>query len=156
MSDSGTNQIQANDDDEVDSRCSIIYDHTSLFPDLDENVGFIVMSIQHPPKRQLTTKKAKKGKAVTCYAVPPEERMEPEYYCLADIWGNYMRKVTLPLKYGPPHPVKGTDQRGERHGQILASSNACLTLKNVTFGCTEVLHCLQGQEGLSSISKGST
>jgi hypothetical protein len=89
LSDSGVNKIQANGDDEVNSWCSKIYNHTSLFPDSDESVGLIFMSIQLPPKRQVTTKKAKKEKAgtllVTCYTVPPEERMEPEYYCFADI-----------------------------------------------------------------------
>ena len=45
---------------------------------------------------------------VTCYAVSPEERIKPEYYYLAHIWGKYLRKVILLLKYGPPHPVKAT------------------------------------------------
>ena len=82
--------------------------------------------------------------------------MEPEYYRHADIWGKYMRQVTLPLKYGPSQPVKGNEQRKEHRGQILASTNACLTLENEKFGCTEALHRLQGQGGLSSTSKGST
>ena len=60
------------------------------------------LMVQHPPKKQVTTKADKKGKTVTLvtgYAVAPEERREPEYYYLADIWGKYLRKVTLPLKY---------------------------------------------------------
>jgi hypothetical protein len=88
LPDSGINKIQSNDDDEVNSLCSKIYDNTSLFWDSDESVGLMVVSIQLPPKRQVTIKKAKKEKAgtlVTCYTVPPEERMEPEYYCFADI-----------------------------------------------------------------------
>ena len=107
-----------------------MYYNTTFFLDLDESVGLMA---QHPPKKQVTTKTDKKGKTVTlvtCYAVSPEERMEPEYYFLADIWVDYLHKVILPLKYRPPHPVKDTDQRGENRGQILALSNACLTLKN--------------------------
>ena len=60
LSDSGINKIQANDDDEVNSLCSEIYNNTSLFPDLDESVGLMDLSVQHPPKRQVTTKRAKK------------------------------------------------------------------------------------------------
>jgi hypothetical protein len=96
------------DYDNVNSRCSEMYDNTTFSLDLDESVGLMV---QHPPKKQVTTKTDKKGKTVTlvtCYAVSPEERIELEYYCLADIWGEYLRKVTLPLTYGPPHPVKAT------------------------------------------------
>ena len=115
LSNSGINKIQANDDDEVISLCPKIHNNTSLFQDSDESVGLMDMSVQHPPKRQVKIKRAKKERAVTlvkCYTMPPEERREPEHhYCFADTWGKYMRKVTLPLKYGPPPPVNGNDQR---------------------------------------------
>ena len=45
---------------------------------------------------------------VTSYTVFPEERIESEFHYLAHIWGKYLRKVFLFLKYGPPHPVKAT------------------------------------------------
>jgi hypothetical protein len=92
----------------VNSRCSKMYDNTTFYLDLDERVGLMVMSVQHPSRKQVTTKTDKKGKTVTlgtCYAVSPEERIELEYYYLAHIWGKYLRKVTLPLKYRPLHPV---------------------------------------------------
>jgi hypothetical protein len=101
------------DHDNVNSRCSKMYGNYTFSLDLDESVGFMV---QHPPKKQVTTKKDKNGKTVTLVtgdALAPEERREPEYYYLADIWGKYLRKVTLSLKYGPPHPVEDTEQRGE-------------------------------------------
>ena len=81
--------------------------------------------------------------------------MEPEYYCLADIWGKYMRKVTLPLKFGPSPPVRGTDQRGERRGQFLILPNAYLTQTNEKSVSTEVSHGPQGQGGPSSTPKRS-
>ena len=40
-------------------------------------------------------KEKKSATVVTCYTVPPEEGIEPEYYYLAHIWGTYRRKVTL-------------------------------------------------------------
>ena len=51
-----------------------MYDNTSFSLDLDESVGLMV---QHPPKKQVTTKTDKKGKTVTlvtCYAVSPDEK----------------------------------------------------------------------------------
>ena len=72
--------------------------NTTLSLDSEESMGLMV---QHPPKKQVTTRADKKGKTVTLvtgYAVAPEEKREPEYYYLADIWGKYLRKVTLPLK----------------------------------------------------------
>jgi hypothetical protein len=159
LSDSGINKIQANDDDEVNGRCSEIYGNTSILPESNESFEWMGISIQRPPKGQVTTKRAKKEKAVTlvtCHTVPPEDRMEPKYYCLTDIWGKYMRKVTLPLKYGPPPPVKGTDQRGERRGQILTLSNVCLTQKNEKSEKTVALHRLQGQKEPPFTPKRST
>ena len=76
--------------------------------------------------------------------------MEQEYYCLADIWGNYLRKVTLPLKYGPLPPVRGTDQCEVRRGKFLTSPNACLTQTNEKSGWAKASHCLQGQGGPTS------
>ena len=67
-----------------------------------------------------------------------------------------MRKVTLPLKYRPPPPVKDTGQRGEHRGKILTSSNACLTQENEKSERTEASHRLQGQGGPSFTPKRST
>jgi len=36
---------------------------------------------------------------------PAEERIVPEYYYFAHIWGKRMRKVVLPLKLGPPPSI---------------------------------------------------
>ena len=66
---------------------------------------------QRPQRRVVVNKKVKKEKAktlVTTYKVPPEERDEPEFYYFAYLWGRQsrqMRKVSLPLKKGPPPPV---------------------------------------------------
>ena len=99
-----------------------MYDYITLFLDLDEIVG---LTVQHPPRMQVTTKTEKKGKTVTlaiCYAASPEKRIEPEYYYLADIWGKYLHKVTLPLKYGPPHPVKATLENQVETQEVPPSS----------------------------------
>ena len=67
--------------------------------------------VQQPPKEQVATKTEKERKSATviiCYAVSPEERIEPKYYYLAHIWGKYLRKVTLFFKFGPLHPVQAT------------------------------------------------
>ena len=144
------------EDDHDNSRRFKKCNNTNFSLDSAEIVG---LRVQQPPKKQVATKtetELKSATLVTCYVASPEERIEPEYYCLAHMWVKCLRKVTLPLKYGPPHPVKDTDQRGEHRGQILASSNACLTLKIEKSGCTEASHHLQGHGGLSSTLKGST
>ena len=75
------------DHDNVNSRCSKMYENTTFSLDSDESVGLMA---QHPPKKQVTTKTDKNGEPVTlvqCYTVTPEERIEPKYYYLADILG---------------------------------------------------------------------
>ena len=94
------------DHDNVNSRCSKIYDNTTFSLDSDESVGLMV---QHPPKKQVTTKMDKKGKTVTlvtCYTVSPEERIEPEYYCLADILGKYAQS-DFAVEVWTPAPCEG-------------------------------------------------
>jgi len=54
------------------------HDNTKFFLDLGEIVG---LRVQQPPKKQVTTKTDKEGKAatlVTCYTVSSEKRMEPD------------------------------------------------------------------------------
>lgn len=61
-----------------------------------------------PPKRPTLPNKCKKERAkslVTEYKAPPEERAEPEHYYLADMWGEHLRKIALPLTSGPPAPI---------------------------------------------------
>jgi hypothetical protein len=89
---------------------------------LDE---IVELRVQQPPKKQVATKMEKERKSATvviCYAVSPEERIEPEYYYLAQIWGKYLRKVTLLLKYGPPHPVKATLENQVETQEVPPSS----------------------------------
>ena len=64
--------------DHDNSRCSKMCDNSNFSLDSDEIVG---LRVQQPPKKQVTTKTDKKGKAatlVTCYAVSSEKRMEPD------------------------------------------------------------------------------
>jgi hypothetical protein len=64
------------------------------------------MGIQKTPKKQVAKQKEKKettATMVTSYAGFPEERIEPEFHYL-----DYLHKVFLLLKHGPPHPVKAT------------------------------------------------
>lgn len=66
-------------------------------------------------------KKLKKMRAntlVTTYRAPPEERMEPEFYYFAHVWGTQMRKTTSTLGEGPPPPELF---RGKFKFQILVS-----------------------------------
>jgi hypothetical protein len=96
------------EDKHNNSRCFKKCDNTKFSLDSAEIVG---LRVQQPPKEQVATETEKERTAatvVTCYAVFPEERIEPEYCCLAHIWGKYLHKVTLLLKYGPPPPVKAT------------------------------------------------
>jgi hypothetical protein len=55
---------------------------------------------------------------VTPYTGLPEERIDPECHYL-----NYLRKVILLWKYGPPHPVKST-LRNQRKTQKVPLFNA--------------------------------
>ena len=66
------------DYDHDNSQCSKMRDNTNFSLDSDEIMG---LRVQQPPKKQVTTKTDKKGKAatlVTCYAVSSEKRMEPD------------------------------------------------------------------------------
>ena len=73
------------DDNHDNSQGSKRCDNTNLSCDSAEIVS---LRVQQPPMKQVATKTMKARKAatvVTCYAVPPEEGIEPEYYYLAHI-----------------------------------------------------------------------
>ena len=98
-------------------------DNANSFLNLDEIMG---LRTQQPPKTQVAKKKEKQEKTttmVTSHTVFPEERIEPEFHYLAHIWGKYLRKVILFLKYGPPHPVKAT-LKNQWKTQEVPPSNA--------------------------------
>ena len=87
------------DDDHYNSQCFRKCDNTNFSLDSTDIVGW---RVQQPPNKQVATKMEKERKSatvITCYAVSPEERIEPKYYYLAHIWGEYLRKVTLFFKY---------------------------------------------------------
>ncbi len=86
------------------------------------------MGIQQPPKKQVAKQKEKKettATMVTLYAGFPEERIEPEFHYL-----DYLNKVFLLLKHGPPHPVKAT-LKNQRKTQEVPPSNARFQLWKV-------------------------
>jgi hypothetical protein len=92
---------------------------------LDTIVG---MGIQQPPKKQVAKQKEKKettATMVTLYAGFPEERIKPEFHYL-----DYLHKVFLLLKHGPPHPVKAT-LKNQRKTQEVPPSNARFQLWKV-------------------------
>ena len=62
---------------------------------------------------------------VTLYAGFPEKRIEPEFHYI-----DYLHKVFLLLKYGPPHPVKAT-LKNQRKTQEVPPSNARFQLWKV-------------------------
>mmetsp|Transcript_21142 Transcript_21142/g.45875 ORF Transcript_21142/g.45875 Transcript_21142/m.45875 type:complete len:873 (+) Transcript_21142:47-2665(+) len=94
------------------------------YGDSDDDSRFSEELNIRPPKRLVVMKKCKKERAkslVTEYIVPPEERVEHEYYYLADIWGERMRKRTLGSADGPPPPTILPQSKGGIKYEILYS-----------------------------------